>query len=259
MKKKTKAKKSKKSDIFSKVFTVSLFLICLSSICIQGFKCFEKYLEKPEAVNIQYEFIGNVTFPEITFCQLPKVAGLQKPHNLSILESCNITYEDYEKKAIWVGKGSELCKNPKDLYEALLPKLADFGLIGVEIHLHKDRKVLKKSPQEFKWKTRSNDYFGTCFTLDLPQNLTNLGIDTIAFKSEFERPAFLFFVHQKGAMLTDLASGSEFYLWTDHTFLSHVDFEIVKLLDYAGKPCTTEKDYDYLACSELKIYQVSID
>ena len=51
-------------------FRVILFLLCTTFVVHRGYKCFKKYMDKPEAIDLSYKFTGSdeVPFPSLTFC-----------------------------------------------------------------------------------------------------------------------------------------------------------------------------------------------
>ena len=58
--------------LFSKAFSAGLFFGCLIFVTHRGFKCFMKYMNPPEVMDVYYKFQGDekLSFPSLTFCPL---------------------------------------------------------------------------------------------------------------------------------------------------------------------------------------------
>ena len=50
-------------------FRIILFLSCTTFVAHRGYKCFEKYFEEPEAIDLSYKFTGSdeIQFLSLTF------------------------------------------------------------------------------------------------------------------------------------------------------------------------------------------------
>ena len=50
-------------------FRIILFLSCTTFVVHRGYKCFEKYFEEPEAIDLSYKFTGSdeIPFLSLTF------------------------------------------------------------------------------------------------------------------------------------------------------------------------------------------------
>ena len=57
-----------KETILPMILSLTLFLGCAAFVIHRGYKCFAKYIQEPEAVDISYQFTGDVPFPSITIC-----------------------------------------------------------------------------------------------------------------------------------------------------------------------------------------------
>ena len=57
-------------DFITTSFRVIIFLLCTTFVVHRGYKCFKKYMDKPEAIDLSYKFTGSdeVPFPSLTFC-----------------------------------------------------------------------------------------------------------------------------------------------------------------------------------------------
>ena len=56
--------------LFTRIFSLVLFILCAAFVIHRGYKCFKKYIEEPETVDLGYKFTGSedVPFPSFTFC-----------------------------------------------------------------------------------------------------------------------------------------------------------------------------------------------
>ena len=110
-----------------------IFCFCCSFVADRGYTCLEKFLQKPQSVEISYQFIGDLDFPSIAFC--PQTGGKNlQPFNKKVLKSCNLTLKEYHTTGPWIGKNG-LCNDPKKLYKDLIPSLDDFGLLEIKVQL----------------------------------------------------------------------------------------------------------------------------
>ena len=70
----------------SKLFSASLFIGCLIFVLIRGYKCSMKYLNKPEGLDMSFEFSGALPFPSITFCPLGGTGVHPKTYDTKVLK-----------------------------------------------------------------------------------------------------------------------------------------------------------------------------
>ena len=107
------------------MFSLILFLGCTSFVIHRGYKCLQKYLEKPEAIDVAFKSSGSQTafFPSISFCSL-----YNKPLKENILKGCNLTSKDYLEKNIWVGQGHSNCTDPSVLRAQTIYGLDDLKM-----------------------------------------------------------------------------------------------------------------------------------
>ena len=125
-----------KFKLFSKVSRFLIFVFCCAFVATRGYKCIEKFIQKPEGVEISYHFNGNLDFPSISFCpaveNLDDETLLPQPYNKEVLKSCNLTIFEYVFNGQWIGKKG-ICNDPKSLHEKLMPTLEAMGLLYIKI------------------------------------------------------------------------------------------------------------------------------
>lgn len=119
---------SKNKKPLSTGFTALLFVACAIFVAVRGYKCFEKYLAKPEVVSTAFRFNGKAFFPSFTFCAKKD----PEPYKKAVLEKCNLSLTDYTKSPKWTGNCTQTSP-PKSLYEAATAKVEDFGIENMEI------------------------------------------------------------------------------------------------------------------------------
>ena len=70
----------------SKLFSASLFIGCLIFVLIRGYKCSMKYLNKPEGLDMSFEFSGALSFPSMTFCPVGGTGFYPKTYDAKVLK-----------------------------------------------------------------------------------------------------------------------------------------------------------------------------
>ena len=98
--------KMKSKERIVSLFKTGLFFVCFVYVAIRGYESFEKYLSKPEAVDISFQYIGRMPFPSISIC--PFNDPWKKFHK-DTFEDCNLTSTLYQSDAKWVGTGNKNC------------------------------------------------------------------------------------------------------------------------------------------------------
>ena len=169
------------NQIFNKnnavaLFSSMLFIGCAAFVGVRSYKCFDKYLKRPEAVSVSYELNDGNTFPSFTFCSDKK-----ETYDEKILNECQIDVKDYMYYGHWVGNGSLNCTDPKVLHNQAVIKIENFGI----------EKILIKEFGPSPWKNiKASLNFNIssyksrrCFTFTIPEDIVNRGIKRIHFES----------------------------------------------------------------------------
>ena len=119
---------------FSLLLASILFISCACFVAFRGYRCFEKYVTKPEAVSISYKFTGEIGFPSLTFCTTNENA-----YNDKVLQECGLKFSDYSLKGPWVGKGNKNCTDPKVLYNNAAAKVEALGIQRITINTYSSK------------------------------------------------------------------------------------------------------------------------
>ena len=174
----------KKEHLVTQVLSWTVFLGCFSGFCYQGYKCIQQYLDGPQAIQISMKKQTQVEFPSITFCPLPYF-GNSVAFNWTELSSCGI-----DSKDIWnIGKfiDTDLCNDTKELWTNVTPNLENLGIKNVVIGLFQAWNNYISLPIDEKiemWKKVPGGWRGSCYTLTLPKNITEIGVMSLTIESE---------------------------------------------------------------------------
>ena len=237
-------------NLLSYIFTTLLFIGCAIFVIIRGQKCFLKFLENPQKVQISYEFTGNIDFPAITICETKDDA-----YDNNILEQCQLNKDDYKKNGPWSGSGDSFCENAKELYNKVSFKPTDLDIEWIEIATFAKTHEFRSSniTELLKWENIVPYGFKyKCFRIIIPKKIVIEGIVGIDF---YSKPFYKLHVHQNGLLLSDMAGSSPKAYYTEFAKMT-VTHEILELLDYAGDECINNDDYDYDMCRQNYIFQV---
>ena len=100
-----------------------LFIGCAAFVAFRGYKCFDKYLKKPQHSEISFQSSKNHPFPSFTLCLSEKDS-----YNTDQLKKCQLEPSDYYIVYIgsqWVGKGGINCTDPKILHSKAVANYED--------------------------------------------------------------------------------------------------------------------------------------
>ena len=154
-----------------------LFLGCLFFVFHRGYECFQKYLEKPQAVDVEFKSSRSQVafFPSISFC------SYERPSKENILKGCNLTSKDYLDDNVWVGKGHANCTDPKVLSDQINFGLNDLKLeitnLTIATYEQSNLPTIYPNDSRLYWTSRTLHKSMTCHTMTLPENIVELGID----------------------------------------------------------------------------------
>ena len=87
---------AKNKRILSTVFSTVLFFGCAIFVASRGYICFEKFLGKPEKVDISFKFTGTQKFPSISICT-------KQFFNEDVFDECQLSVANYtsEENPVW--------------------------------------------------------------------------------------------------------------------------------------------------------------
>ena len=242
-------------DIVSTIFSTALCIMCTSFVAHKGYKCIKKYKSEPESVDIKYEFTGDIQFPSLTFC--PNPLKLKE----DVLISCNLTLNDYVSNNRWIGSGSNACSNPHRLKNQISPNIEDLNIEKFQIYTFDQNMIaMDTNDSSLIWETLAEDFPYHCFTVSMPREIINLGIQLIEVDLK-KSTNLVAYVHLQGLLSTDMSdSWPEVYLYGaygTYGYIIPVGHEIVQLQKYNKKPCIDDINYQLDKCRLEYIQRVS--
>ena len=141
----------------SAFYRLFIFMLCLTIVTWQCYKCMKKFLDKPKGTRISISSSAGKIFPAITVC--PNVLE-------SVFKNCSISRRQYYLNAQWSTPEVENCSALKSLFDSQPEDLVESFEIKSTFST-----ILKK--------ISSNDslalcpvyvqQYGRCFTLKLPE------------------------------------------------------------------------------------------
>ena len=158
---------------------VVLFLGCLIFVSHRGLTCFQKFIAKPEGVDIGYHFSSREPFPSFTFChQLPA----------RIRKECDILSTDYRLHGKWnTFNGSQNCTDPYDFKQHAIGNFMDLDILELAIVSYDSYFFLEIFELEqlgnetlFEWSSiLETEYYMVCHTLTFKESVTDHGIKEV--------------------------------------------------------------------------------
>ena len=159
-------KRALQLNVICKAF---LFICCFIFVAIRGYRSFKKYLEKQEAVDVSFQFIGRLTFPSISFCSDVKFTE-------KIFNDCNLTDSDYVHNGYWVGTGSENCTHAKKMALRLQRvELMELKHIIIKTYQNKEHFITQEKIKSLNWQYSPLTNYRRCFMLTLPEHIVAEG------------------------------------------------------------------------------------
>ena len=238
-----------------------LFLGCASFVFHRGYECFQKYLEKPEAIDVAFKSSGSQVafFPSITFC------SWDKPLKENILKECNLTSDDYLMGNIWVGEGHANCTDPKVLREQSIYGLDDLkmeiDIFYIETYeksqLNSSTITMYPKDSRIQWKSiMINSLYTICHTMALPETMVELGIKSSTINFELH-PSLVLIWHEDGLLFTDMPDSCPATIATKNGYYIPIGHEALELLEYDGEKCEKSRDYKLDRCRHEFIEKVN--
>ena len=229
------------------MFSLVLFLGCASFVTYRGYECFQKYLEKPEAIDVAIKSSRSQVafFPSISFC------SYDRPLKENILKGCNLTSKDYYDDNVWVGKGHANCTDPKVLSDQINFGLNDLKLVisNFTIATYEESNLPTMYPNDSRlhWTSRTLHFSMTCHTMTLPEAIVELGIDNLVifFKPW---PSLGITLHEDGLLYSDMPDSSPEIGFHGTGYFIPIRHETLDLLDYDGEKCKGSNDYKLDKC-----------
>jgi hypothetical protein len=240
----------------TRMFSLVLFLGCASFVTYRGYECFQKYLAKPEAIDVAIKSSRSQVafFPSISFCSF-------QPLKENILKGCNLTSKDYRDNNVWVGKGHANCTDPKVLSDQINFGLSDLKLeisnFTVATYEQSDLPTMFPNDSRLYWTSRTLHESMTCHTMTLPKDIVELGIDMLLI---FFKPwaSLTILWHEDGLLYSDIPDSSPDIDINGTGYYIPVRHETLDLLDYDGEICKDSNDYKLDKCRYEFIEKVYI-
>ena len=232
------------------MFSLILFLGCASFVIYRGYECFQKYLEKPEAIDVAFKSSSSqiAFFPSITFC------SINQPLKENILKECNLTSNDYLNKNIWVGQGHPNCTDPNDLKDQIIYGLNDLKLdisyfwVSTYEKSQLDGYHMYPNDSRLHWTSIIPHPPLQCHTMTLPKRIVELGI--FYFIIHFKSWPYKLYVswHGNGLLYSDMPGSYSEIAFRGKGFYIPIEHETLDLLKYDGEKCEKSKDYKLDMC-----------
>ena len=242
-----------KNNFLAFVSTI-LFMGCTAFVAFRGYKCFDKYLKKPQNSEISFQSSKNHPFPSFTLCLSEKDS-----YNFDQLKKCQLEPSDYVFGAQWVGKGEINCTDPKILHTKAVANYEDLEIKRIKIitHVNDDGFVsnydIRPSNWSFlEWKVAPIGVSQRCFSFSIPEYIVSEGIYGVYIYSK----AFdVLYLHKEGTF-SSLIPGSQLSARYADLYAASVTHESIELLHYDGKHCNNDAEYNYDQCKQDYIYKV---
>ena len=238
---------------FRSFFSFILFFGCAAFVVFRGYSCFEKYLKNPEVSDISYKSINNLAFPSFTLCTY-----ISHGYYLDRLKECQIEMEDYLDNATWVGKGGHNCTDPKILWMDLTKNYKDLEFEEIWIRTFvTDHSFSLEEIKLWKWKVSRNvqQINSRCFSFSIPEHIALEGIVLVKIEPSTRKSLKMLFLH-KYDMISAPVPGATAAAKFKNIQSATVTYESVNLLNYDGKPCNDDIQYNYDDCKQEYIYKV---
>ena len=228
------------------MFSLVLFLGCASFVTYRGYECFQKYLEKPETIDVALKSSRSLVafFPSISFCSYG-------PLKENILKGCNLTSKNYHDDNVWVGKGHANCTDPKFLSDQINFGLNDLKLeisnFTVATYEKSNLPTMYPNDSRLYWTSKILHESLTCHTMTLPEDIVKLGIDNLVIFFKSRTPLDILW-HEDGLLFSDVPDSSPEIGFHGTGYFIPVRHETLDLLDYDGEICKDYNDYKLDNC-----------
>ena len=217
---------------------------CTNFVVYRGYRCFDKYLKKPKHSEVSYESSKNHPFPSITLCTSQNAS-----YNDELMKKCQLKRLDYLWRGPWVGKGGINCTDPKILHNQVAANYEDLEIERIVV-ITKSTNSYSLTPLE--WKLALTSQNQRCFTFSIPDSIVFEGISNVAITSKAIDTLIL---HKEGTLSAPIPGSSLRAKYAD-LYKASVTHQSIELLNYDGKNCNNDGDYNYDQCKENYIYKV---
>lgn len=246
-------------------FSWLLFILCTTGLASLGFKCVQKYRERPKAVDISIHPQYELDYPVFTLCPMGSEEYYPPPMNLTNINKCGLSMSDMVVNGTIIGSGSSECDDPEKFWESITLKLGDFGLQSIWA-LYEDAtyESLSLEEDDHAWKRYISiefngqiPFYETCYSLRLPKqlkNLNQLNINTdtnVTLKAYVHDFGFLNHVFKATSIQYGKVSLQSSGTQVEVKYSQHIEVE-----DNAGKPCKSDESFSLTFYNLNKTEQV---
>ena len=106
-----------------------------------------------------------------------------------------------------------------------------------------------------QWKLALTNPNQRCFTFSIPYEIVREGISNVAITSKAIDTLYL---HKEGTLTAPIPGSSLGATYAD-LYIASVTHESIGLINYDGKNCNTDAEYNYDKCKQDYIYKVSLN
>ena len=245
----------------TKIVFWTLFLLCFTGFAFKSYDCFKKWLSCPQGIKTSLQHQTKIDFPSVTFC--PRFLDIYadylplNPYNWTLVKKCEIIFQEK-----FHGPDPE-CQDLKKLWESMTPKVEDFGIkTGHIVFLDDTSEEIKFNENESMWRRIVSYYMGACYALTLPTKIAKKGIYYMIFKIKADRTLYIF-AHPKGQLnLLEPWRSLEFSvdaLIPGFGFDLQIDYQQNVALDFDGRKCEVDQNYDFEDCVKDRIFKRSME
>ena len=229
-----------------------LFFGCAVFVAYRGYLCFNKFSKNPKQSEVSFEFSKNHPFPSFTLC-----ASETDSYNDNQMKECQLDRIKYLEGSQWVGKGGINCTNPKLLHNQVAAnsedlEIEEIGIITYEV-TNNSHEFQPSDWNFLELKLALMYYEQRCFTFSIPEDIVREGIHYIYITSKAFDTLYL---HKEGTLLAPIPETESVSTKYADIYRAFVTHESIKLLNYDGKKCKNDVEYNYDRCKQDYIYKV---
>ena len=204
-------------EAISYIFTLGCFVFVMYQAC----SCLHKYLAEPKSTDVTIELASKHAYPTLTFCLVEDNDIFEE-----VLQTCNLTYDDYFKDNKWMGS----CKDPAKLSDEVINDLLTKLIASLEIDTRNGRLSASRENFEYKHLLEYN-----CYSYKPPQNTE---IRTI--EATINHNASIFLGNEGDLYGVEPVETKPILVFLETSLVIDVSHEAIEVLDFDGVPC---KDY----------------
>ena len=245
--------------------TTILFIGCTTFVAYRGYSCFDKYFKKPKNSEVSYESSKNHPFPSFTLC-----ASKNASYNDNQMKKCQLERNEYLDGSKWVGEGGFNCTDPKSLHHQVAADSEDLEIERIWImtyafsknvhnfqpsnfdNLYDYLPQINQNLSIFQYNLALMSQYQRCFSFAISDYIVRQGIKSVVI---YSKPFEKLYLHNEGTISAPIPGSSMSAKYAD-LYRAWVTRESIELLNYDGKNCNNDDDYNYDKCKQDYIYKV---